>query len=213
MKKLLVFLLCLFSGSIFADITIVQKVDNSGVLGEEPQKGNVTIYIKGSKIRIDQVDQVTSRIINIDTGKMYVLSSDTKTVSPMNANDLKLYQGLFGYEKGTPSLEKTGNTKTVNGYACEEYKFKTDGTPSTETVAWVSNQIKTDEIEKFRKFSEDLPKQFGALPSEVKGFPVVSDTKITSLGDTMSRHAELVSVSYDPVSDSVFEIPSDYDEL
>lgn len=213
MKKLLVFLLCFFSGSVFADITIVQKVEASGELGDPPQKGNVTTYIKGSKIKIDQVDQVTSRIIDIDTGKMVVISSDTQTVSPFNVNDLKLYTGLFGYEKGTPSLQKIGNTKTVNGYSCEEYKFTTSGTPTTETIACVSDQIKTEEIEKFRKFSEDLPKQFGALPAEVKGFPVVSDTKITSLGDTKTRHAELVSVSYDSIPDSVFEIPADYDEL
>ena len=60
------------------------------------------------------------------------------------------------------------------------------------------------------KFSKDLAKQFGGLPDDVKGFPVVADTKMTIMGQNMTSHSELVSVSKESIPDSVFVVPADY---
>jgi hypothetical protein len=209
MKKLFVFLFCLMSGSIFADMTVVQKVESSGAMGQPGSSGNMTIYMKGSKMKVESMGPSMSQIIDIDTGKIFIINSAQKTVMTANIDQMKQYMGMLG-QQGTPSTQKTGNSKTVNGYPCEEYKITTSGMFSGETITCVSEKIDSKEFDRFRKFSEDIAKQFGALPEGVKGYPVLSDTKMSVMGQNITSHTEIVSVSYDAIPDSVFTIPADY---
>jgi hypothetical protein len=210
MKKLFVFLFFFVTGSVFSDMTIVQKVETSGVMGQPATKGNMTIYIKGSKMKVDNMGQSMSQIVDIDSGMMFIINPAQKTVMTATVDQMKQYAGMLGQAgQGGASAQKTGNSKEVNGYPCEEYKITTSGMVSSETIACVSDKIESAEFEKFRKFSEDLTK-FGALPADIKGYPVVSDTKMSIMGQNVTSHSEIVSVSYDAVPDSVFAIPSDY---
>jgi hypothetical protein len=206
MKKLFVFLFFFVAGNIFSDMTIVQKMESSGMMGQPPQKGNVTMYLKGPKMKVD-IGEGMSQIVDIDSGKMFIINPVQKTVMTATVDQMKQYAGMMG-QQGGASAQKTGNSKNVNGYPCEEYKITTSGMVSSETIACVSDKIEAAEFEKFRKFAEDL--KFGALPPDVKGYPVLSDTKMSIMGQNMTSHSEIVSVSYDAIPDSVFAIPSDY---
>lgn len=211
MKKLFFVLInFVFTGNVFADLTIVQKVESSAIMGQPPRNGMMTMYIKGSKAKIENMSPGMSQIVDIDEGKIYMLNSARKTVMVMTSDDTKRVAGIMGKAGMASAAEKIGNSKTVNGYACEEYKITMSGVISSETIACISGDIDTTEIEKFRTFSEELAKQFGGLPLDVKGFPVLSDTKMKVLGKEVTSHSELVSVLKDAISDDVFAVPADY---
>ncbi|MBI1883521.1 MAG: DUF4412 domain-containing protein, partial [Chlamydiae bacterium] len=198
-------------GSLFADLTIVQKVESSGVMGQPPRNGTMTIYIKGSMAKIENMGPSMSEVVDLDSGRFSMINAAQKTVMVMTADQMKQFAGMMGQSGAmTPVAQELGHSKTVNGYSCEEYKVTTSGMVSSETLACISDQIDTKDMERFRKFSEDLSKQFGGLPPEIKGYPVVSDAKITVMGQNITTHCELVSVSHDAIADSIFVVPSDY---
>ncbi|MBI1870175.1 MAG: DUF4412 domain-containing protein, partial [Chlamydiae bacterium] len=198
-------------GSLFADLTIVQKVESSGVMGQPPRNGTMTIYIKGSMAKIENMGPSMSEIVDLDSGKFYMMNATQKTVMVMTTDNIKQFSGMMGNGKvASPTAEKTGNSKTVNGFSCEEYKITTRGLVSSQTLACISDQIDTKDIEKFRQLSADLSKQFGGLPPEIKGYPVISDAKLTVMGKEVTTHSELVSVSKDAIPDSIFVVPPDY---
>lgn len=200
----------IFAGSLFADITLVQRVKSSGVMGQPPQDLNMIISVKGSKAKIENMAPNMSQVIDLDTGKLYVMNAAQKTVMVVTVEDLNKMAGMMGKAGMTTSAKKLGTSKTVNAYSCEEYKIIMTGVVSSETVACVSPDIETGELDKFSKLSDQLSKQFGGLPADVKGFPVLSDSRVSILGKEMTSHSELISVSHDTVADDIFVIPSDY---
>lgn len=202
----------LIAGSLFSDLTLVQNVESSGVMGQPASKGTMTIYVKGSKAKIENMGPSMSEIVDLDSGKFYVVNSDQKVVMTMTSDTIKQFAGMMGQSGAVsaPTAQKTGNSKTVNGYSCEEYKITTSGMVSSETLACISNQIDTGDMDRFRAFSEELAKQFGGLPASVKGYPVISDSKMIIMGQNVSAHMELISISNDPIPDSVFVVPADY---
>jgi hypothetical protein len=183
MKKAFIVLLnFIFAGRLFADTTIVQKVESSGMMGQQPTNGTMTMYIKGSKAKIENMAPGMSQIVDVDAGKVYVINSSQKTVMVMTSDEMKKFAGMMGSNAMTPTAKKLGTTKTVNGYSCEEYELTMSGMISSETIACVSPDIDTSDMDKFRGFSEELAKSFGGLPADVKGFPVISDTKMKLMG-------------------------------
>lgn len=213
MKKIFLVLLSFsFLESLSADLTIVQKVQSSGMMGQPARNGTMTIYIKGAKAKIENMGPSVSEIVDIDSGKIFMINATQKTVMVMSAENMKQFAGLMGQSGAAANIsaQKTGNSKTINGYSCEEYKITMSGMVSSETSAFISEEIDTQDMERFRKFSEDLSKQFGGLPANIKGFPVVSDTKLTIMGKVVSSHTELASISKDSIPDSMFVVPSDY---
>ena len=202
----------MMTGSLFADLTFVQKVQSTSVMGQPPRDGIMTTYIKGSKAKFENMGPSISEIVDIDSGKIFLINSAQKSVTVMTEAMMKQYTEMASKSGalGSTTAEKLGNAKTVNGYSCEEYKVTSSGMLSSETVACISREIDTTDIDKFREFSKDLAKQFGGMPDDVKGYPVMTDTKITLMGKIVTSHTELVSISNDSIPDSVFVIPADY---
>jgi len=209
-KAFLVLLNFVFTGGLFADTTIVQKMESSGMMGQPPTSGTMTMYIKGAKAKIENMAPGMSQVMDIESGKVSIINSSQKTVMVMTSDEMKKFAGMMGNGGMTPTAQKLGTAKTVNGYSCEEYKLTISGMISSETIACVSGDVDTSDMEKFRAFSEELAKNFGGLPADVKGFPVISNTKMRVMGKEMTSSTELISISKDSISDDIFVIPSDY---
>src|SRR5438132_3221924 len=128
MKLILVSLalsFCLFNSAPAsrADVTIVQKVEGLGNPSE------MTIKIKGDKVRIDASPQVTT-IFDGKTGETINLMKDQKTVVRISADRMKAAAETikkFNPQKENtekPKLVSTGKKETINGYETEQYVYE-----------------------------------------------------------------------------------------
>ncbi|MEO8205143.1 MAG: DUF4412 domain-containing protein [Chthoniobacterales bacterium] len=174
MKKLLL-TLCLFSVSTaFADLIVVQEMEQPGA---QAQKMEMPMKIKGDKIRMDMGPQASS-ILDMKSGGITMLMHPGKTYMVIPAETVKMMSAQMRQQKeATPkSTEKpqpTGKKQNINGFDTEEYILKTkDGT----ITLWLAKNVPNQQllVEQFKKMN-DIGGQ-GGMPevdyTTLPGFPI-----------------------------------------
>lgn len=79
------------------------------------------------------------------------------------------------------ALKKTGRTKSILGYSCEEFTSENDG---TKISLWVSNEVELFKKNMFYNLSKSLGgNTFKHIPSDAKGFMMEMDYENTKSGD------------------------------
>ena len=216
MKKLFLTALCLvLATAAMADVKIVQKVKTGPMMGQPAKDTTVTMYIKGHKARNETGTAKQYQIIDVDSGKVYVVDPDKKQAMVMTTEMMKQSVGMISQMMGgaKPTVEKPGTTHTYNGFKCEDVRITITGSQMMgfTSVSCVSSSLDVKEFEPFKDFSQDVAKIFGVeSKSSVPGFPVHTETKMKMMGQDIDSTTELVSISHDSVDASLFEIPPDY---
>jgi len=162
-------------------------------------------YVKGAKSRTD-VGKVTSVIVDSATRRMISLNriSHTYSTQALNANAA---QGM------KVSLKPTGQTKTILGHLCRDYKLSMSGTSASGPVS-VTGDIWA---------APDLPRlaasPLGSGPaaaissqwSKIAGMPLQAVLVIggSPMGKTTVR-TTVRSVTQTPLPASLFAVPAGY---
>jgi hypothetical protein len=193
-----------------ADLTIVQKVEGPG------QSGDVTIKIKGEKERIESASQPT-RIIDGKTGEMLNLMNDQKAFVRISAEQMKAAAETIAKFDGKnqtaerPKLTPTGKKETVNGYETDQYVYET---PKFKATFWVATKY-PDAASILKQMQAPIseawkPSNMG-MP-EYRDFTGVPIKTVVSLGGNEVT-TTLTSLKQDPLSDSEFSVPKDFQEV
>src|SRR5206468_6603512 len=102
---------------------------------------NVTIKLKGDKVRIEASPKVTT-ILDGKTGEVTNLMNDQKTVVRISADKVKAVANMIqkpnAKQEGAAKtkLTPTGQKETVNGYQTEQYTY--DG-PNFKATYWIAS--------------------------------------------------------------------------
>src|SRR6202043_47358 len=200
----------LLSSAARADLTIVQKIEGGGQTGEVP------IKIKGDKERIDSPSQPT-RIIDGSTGEMMSLIHDKKTVVRVSAEQMKAAAETISKYNGDssssdkPKLTPTGKKETIGAYDADEYVYQT---PQFKATFWVARTypnavsiLKQMQVPVSRAWK---PSNLG-MP-DYRDFAGVPLKTVISVGST-EVITSVTSIKEEPVADSEFAVPKDYQEL
>src|SRR6266436_10157438 len=209
-----------------ADLTILQKVERAG------SATNMTIKLKGDKVRIEASPQLTT-IIDGKTGEVTNLMNDQKTVVRISAEKAKAVTNMinkFDAKKegaGKVKLTPTGQKETINGYETEKYTY---AGPDFKATYWIApnypdgptilGQLQSIKSEFWDAANAKMPdfRDFPGLPIRTQlvmtkeepapekkrtATPSSHGTEITST---------ITSVSREPISDSEFTVPNDFKE-
>lgn len=203
--------------TIHADVTLVQKVEGLGSPTE------MTIKVKGDKVRIDLSPQVTT-IFDGKTGEMINLMNEEKTVVRVSADKMKAAAEMikkFNPRKEgaeNPKLASTGQKETINGYETEQYVY--DG-PDFKATYWIAlsypngaailKELQTVKSEAWNAANTRLPdyRDFPGLPLRTRMVMKKGEAK-----DNVNEFTStIISAKQDPLSDSEFAVPKDFKEL
>src|SRR6266700_2847761 len=207
-----------------ADLTIVQKVERAG------SATNMTIKLKGDKVRIEASPQVTT-ILDGKTGEVTNLMNDQKTVVRISAEKAKAVTNMinkFDVKKngaGKVKLTPTGQKETVNGYETEQYTY--DG-PDFKGTYWIASnypdgaailaQLQSIKSEFWKTSDTTMPdyRDFPGVPIRTR-MVITKPDQANKTGATTPSHATeitttIASVSQNPLSDAEFMVPSDFKE-
>ncbi len=201
--------------SAWADLTLVQNVQGTGSPSE------VTIKIKGDKVRIDASPNVTT-IFNSGSGELINLMKEEKRVVRIPADKLKAAAEMiskFSSRKKVaekPKLTATGRKETINGYETQEYVY--DG-PDFKAVYWIATDYPNgaEILKQLQAIKTDAWNVTGMNWPDYHDFPGLPlRTHFTSKNAAAAGAditSTIVSVNQDPVSDSEFTVPSDFKEV
>jgi hypothetical protein len=102
------------------------------------------------------------------------------------------------------SVEKTGETKQIQGFTCEKVITKTN---KNITETWVTTSFKPS-FYKYYAFFRSSYELMGLYEDRVAGFPISSVTK--SIDGSVISQTELVSATATELSDKDFKVPDGY---
>jgi hypothetical protein len=218
MKRTLPLLTLIFTiAAAHADLIIEQKMESAMM------NGNVTLKVKGDKMRMDMTAGpagAMSTIMDMGTGDSITLMHAQKMAMKVSGAQTKQMMEAMKQKReaaGTaaPKLEDTGKKEKVGDYNTEIFTWTGSGV--TQTL-WVSKDVPNYESIKkqmmklndspfggvAKGMSPDMDKLPGIAVKTQMEMPQMPGQKITTT---------LVSVKEQPVEDSTFEAPKDYQQM
>ncbi len=214
----------------FADLTIVQttKISAPGVqqmLSQIPeqQKASLggmlspmltgtpwltTTYLQGSRVRTDMGQSAV--VANGVSGQQFTLDKATHKFSLGAYDPFQKVAGSFGFQ-----ITPTGVTTTMLGHTVQKYAIAmTSSVLSKSAISgelWAAPDLPAPPASKFA--SGSVAAGFGAQMAKVRGLPLAYTLTYsgTPMGD-YSVSSMPTSISENPLSASVFRIPSDYSQ-
>jgi len=193
-----------------ADLTIVENVEG------DSHTSAMTVKIKGDKARIEANPQLTT-IVDSKKGEITSLINDRKVFLRMSGDRLRAAMDMVNKfdEKSPPAakpkLIPTGRKATINGYETEEYGYET---PKVKASFWVAPSY-PDGAAILKQLavlsSGPLKMQNAVAPdyAEIPGVPL--KFVVTAGGKDITTTVS--SLNQEPLSDSDFDVPSDYHEM
>ncbi len=195
-----------------ADLTIVQKVEGAGPVAD------MTIKIKGDKARIDATPQI-STIIDGKTGEMINLMNDQKAAVRVSAEKMKAAAEMVSKftdknknkSAEKPKLAATGKKETVNGYETEEYVYEA---PDLKATYWIASKYPDGAaiLKELQSLKSEAWTASNANMPDYRDFPGLPIKTVISVGGNQIT-STITSVKKDPVNDTEFSIPKDFQEI
>jgi len=228
------------------DRTIVSRVSRDG-----KPTGTATSYITSDHVRMARDGHEI--IVDLKTGTMTQLDEKKKTYSVVTKQDmerlkLKMQERLNSPEmkearermdKMSPAerkqmdsalsglsqmdVKKTGATRKIAGYACEEWTITIGGFSTTRECLTSDLQYPAHAWDTFKDFTEGLKSSlaaFGPLAKsgaemvekmkKMKGFPLATATAVDVLGQKSSTESEVTEVRHGSIPASAWDVPAGY---
>jgi len=210
MKK--IFPLVLF---VFAGMLIATAQSFEGVIEFKKQTTmdtvNYVYYIKGDKIRLDEIGNKSQKvegsfIIDLKVNSMVSLSHERKLYIEQTANPPAIIAGK-------PEVKKTGNVKTIQGMKCSEYIVR-----NPDDKAQVTYWMASGNFDFFFKLLKVLNRKDKSavyvqqITNSEGMFPFLS-SQVNLETNKEEVKMEVTKFEKKTIDTSKFEIPEDYQKF
>jgi hypothetical protein len=218
------------------EMTVISQVSTNGQPG-----GTQTSYISSDHIRHSEskgndviIDLKNGTMTNIDTKKKTYFIMTKQDMEAMQAalaarmNDPKMkqamamMQGMSSSMAADTEVKKTGVTRKVAGYACEEWLISMGG--MVNMTECVTNDLKypVQSWAALADFQESMRKSMSFGPSakagadyaekmkSIKGFPVASTSTVDAGITKITTATEVTDVSRSPIPESTWDVPAGF---
>jgi len=207
-------LLCLAAVEARADLTVAQVLEYLAQ-GKTVRKEQITLYVSGLRIRLDQGPRMSSIILN-DKRVTYSLMHELRQYAVLPHDQIKPDPAEAKNQPEAPGdlvIESTGATEQIGGFSCRQVRIKEKNGATTEL--WIADQALDMNVllNEFRSLMDlgfaQLKEQFEKRP-ELRGFPMrIVEYKNAQL----VRQATVSRFDLAKIPDSIFEVPAGYSEM
>ena len=221
------------------DMTVISKVSTNGQPG-----GTETSYISSDHIRHSE-SKGDDVIIDLKNGTMTNIDGKKKTYFIMTKQDMEAMQAAMAARMNDPKMKqamafmqgmsssmaadtevkKTGVTRKVAGYACEEWLISMGG--MVNMTECVTNDLKypVQSWAALADFQGSMRKSMSFGPSakagadyaekmkSIKGFPVASTSTVDAGITKITTATEVTDVSRTPIPESTWDVPAGFTKV
>jgi Domain of unknown function (DUF4412) len=232
------------------DLTIVSKVMKDGKPAE-----TTTSYLSRDYVRSAQGDGKES-IYDLKAGQMTVLDGTKKTYYVITRQDMEQVAARMKEQMNSPEakkaqermkslspeeqqkmdammggmfdfdVQKTGTTRRIAGYNCENWKITLGRFSKTEECLTSELQFPAQAWEMYKGFAENMKTMMAAFGpmarsmekmqekfKTMRGFPLATTTEINIMGHATTSVSEVTEVKRGPIPASAWEIPAGYTKV
>ncbi len=217
--------------SVFAggDGIYIETLNRSaGLMGEAPREELSKTYLAHGKMRVAGPDQRgTDMILDPATGTLTFLNHATREYYRLNVKDMMAGMSQPGIdqmramvEDTQVKVEETGETKRIGSWNCKEYRVVKTGMMGVDQEIWATEDVAFDVTRFTEMMSLSGPdallansaagKSQRAEMSKIKGYPILTKTRMQLMGTTMETERLVTTIREEPIPSSLFEIPEGY---
>lgn len=222
------------------DLTIVSSHTDNGKPGP-----STTSYMASEHVRMASGDGQES-LVDLKTGVMTMLDSKKKTYYTITKQDLEqlkvemqermndpemkkgmeFMKGMAGAVASSYEVKKTGVTRTVAGFSCEEWTIGMPGLTTTRECLTTALQYPAHAFDAYKEFSQSMQGVMSAMSpmaksgaelaekmKALKGYPVATSTVIEIMGTKRSIDSEVLEVRRGEIPSSAWQIPAGYTRI
>lgn len=228
------------------DVTITSKVTREGTTS------TTTNYVTSDHARFSEPNG-NDVIVDLKSGDITIVDAKKKQYSVMTQKDMDDFFAMMNERMNSPemqrmqeqmknlppeakqrmqsmmgdamkaSVEKTGTSRTIAGYKCENYSVTIGQFSKAEHCLSTAVKLPPQAWDRYKKFSETVMSMRGAMGpmasgmdkmraemAKLKGFPLATTTTTTIMGRTSTSASEVTSIKYGPVPASAWDVPAGY---
>lgn len=222
------------------DLTVVSIVTTNG----QPS-GTETRYISSDHIRTSSA-QGTDVIIDLKSGVMTNINGKNKTYYTVTKQDMDsmsakmtermndpkmkqamaMMQGMSSSMSSTAEVKKTGVTRKVAGYACEEWMITMGSMMTIKECVTSDLKYPVQSWEALAEFSESMRKSmsgfgpsakagadFAEKMKSIKGFPVATSTIVDAGIAKTASTSEVTDVRRTPIVAATWDVPAGFTKV
>lgn len=187
------------SGDYQASYTFTSSVSYKIESAKNPGESQVIDYDFGDQVIKMAATPDMSSIIDSKNGVMILLNNKEKTAMVMStkAMEAAMKQQMNQGNKPAAKITKTGRTKTILGYKCEEMLIETD----KKTEVWITKDAGIDVSNTFANMNKTSPSQIpneafteGGMLMEMTGYDTAGKMEVHMLITALSKESKTVNI-------------------
>lgn len=201
---------------------------SSGLTGETPREEVSKTYIAHGKMKVASAQpDGTDMILDPATGTMTFLNQAQKQYYQIDVKGMMEGMSQPGMEQMRAMMEQTqikvedtGQTRKIGEWDCNLYKVTKTGMMEIQQEIWAAKGVDLD-LDRFTNLMsmsgpDGLLGDSAAAQAQraemekVKGYPILTKTRMQMMGSTMETESEVKVIRHEPMPTSLFEIPADY---
>lgn len=189
------------------------------------QTGQMTLIDHGRKeyfvVTRQEMEEMKARLQErLDSPEMQRAREQMKNLPPEVQQRM---QGMLGAMSGGVDVRKTGTTRRIAGYTCENWTITMGPLGTTEQCmttelalpeqAWDTYRDLADGMKGLLAAAGPLGQSLSELATkmkQVKGFPLATTTTTSLMGRTTKQAMEVVEVRKGPIPASAWQVPPGY---
>ena len=188
------------SGDYQASYTFTSSVSYKIESAKNPGESQVINYDFGDQVIKMAATPDMSSIIDSKNGVMILLNNKEKTAMVMSTKAMEAavkQQQMSQGEKPAAKITKTGRTKTILGYKCEEMLIETD----KKTEVWITKDAGIDVSNTFANMNKTSQSQIpneafteGGMLMEMTGYDMAGKMEVHMLITALSKESKSVNI-------------------
>jgi hypothetical protein len=202
---------------------IVQPDGQEAIL--DLKTGQITV-IDGRKkeyfvVTRQDMDQMKARMQQaMNTPEMQRAQEQMKNMPP---EVQKRMQGMMGAVAGSFDVKKTGTSRKVAGYNCDNWTITLGQFSKTEQCVTTELPVPVQTWDAYRDFAEGMRSMMASMGpmakgmadmaakmKEMRGFPLATSTTSSFMGRSVSTSSEVTEIKKGAIPASAWEVPAGY---
>jgi hypothetical protein len=211
-----------------ADTLLTMKTHtDAAALGQSNRDSEIKVWVSPDNQHLRRDEATFSLLLLLDKSKMYLVDNQTKTYNEVDLPvDFKKLDPVHGSQmaeqmqamtKMDVSVKPTTEQKKVSSWTAKKYQVSMSNAAGMkiDSDMWMSQDVGIDSaaFAKMQAHMTSLSPGSGEWVkklSQIPGFPVLTETRVTTPGGVIKSTQQLASVDQKPAPAGTYSLPSGY---
>ncbi|HEY8021361.1 MAG TPA: DUF4412 domain-containing protein [Thermoanaerobaculia bacterium] len=211
-------------------LTIKSRTEGAPIMGRSPsQSAEVKIWVSPDDKRIRRDEGGYSMIMVLDKSKMYIVDHNAKTYNeidlPVDFKKLmpqggeQMMEEMQRMQKMEVAVKPSAETKKIGSWNTKRYEVTLTNAAGMKIASqmWMSQDVGFDTAA-FSKLQASMTAlsssgtEWAKKMGEIPGFPVLTESRMTTPQGEIKTFQELQSVDKKPAPAGTYSVPSGYEK-